>query len=386
MENVLKEPIAVIDVGAHSIKMEIAQFDAQGSKEVLTHLEYSIFLGSDVFTKGKITSKSMRHACKIISDCAALMKEYGVSKYKAVATSAVREALNQDIFINRVKVTSDIDVKILEPTEEMKLIFLAVKDAIEKRFGLQKHNAVICNIGTGSTQIAFIEKGVFRNIQTLKFGTLRLIEEIFTGISSRRLKDSIAPFIENIVESAFKSATESMTDMFIVVGATARALVSIQRDKPPKHIATISRKDFENIFSKVTEMTPAQLVEKYHLSDSIAIGLEPCCRLIEQIFKMISAKSIVIPIINTRDVLLRDIVLEASGEPDRFDEAMITSGVCGREIQLRQGAFRRGVQVCHDPLRHAEGYPQPRPEVPASAAACRDSARHGAVHLAGAAP
>lgn len=325
MTDYIIEPIAVIDIGSHSIRLEIAQYDEKGNKEQLNQLEDSIYLGADVFTKGKITSKNIRHTCNILINCAKLMQEYGVTKYKAIATSAVREAVNQDIFINRIKIESDIDVKVLEPSEEIKLIFLAVKDAVSKRFGLQKQNAIICAIGTGSTQLAFIEKGHFKTIQTLNFGTLRLIEEIFNKVSSRKLKESIDPFIENVVDGAIRMAPKSKSDLFIVVGATVRALVNIDRKQAPKQIATMSKKTFEKLLSQISGQTPTKLVEKHHLSDSIALGLEPCCNLLEHFFEITNANKLIIPIINTRDVILRNIIREEAGRPDAFAKEIVSS-------------------------------------------------------------
>lgn len=325
MSNDIKQPVAVIDIGSHSIRMEIAQFDLKGNKELLNQLDDSIYLGADVFTKGKITSKNIRHACKILSDCAKLMKEYDITKYQAIATSAVREADNQDIFINRIKIESNIDVKILEPAEEIKLNYLAVKDAISKRFGLQKHNAIICNIGTGSTQLAFIENGNFKATQTLNFGTLRLIEEIFSNVSSRKLHETIDPFIENVVDGVIRMAPKNRSDLFVVVGATPRALVNIDRKQAPKIIATVSRKQFEKLSAEISGLKPSELIEKYHLSDSIALGLEPCCNLLEHFFDITNADRLVIPLINTREVIMRDILREESGKPDAFAKEIISA-------------------------------------------------------------
>jgi exopolyphosphatase/guanosine-5'-triphosphate,3'-diphosphate pyrophosphatase len=335
-------PMAVIDIGSHSMRMEIAQFNAQGEKQILENPAHPLFLGSDVFTKGKVSAENIRHAVGILQDYSHLMKAYGVTKYRAVATTAVREAGNIDLFLNRIKFATGIEVAPLEPTEEIKLIFLAVKEAITKRFGMLNHNAVICSIGTGSTQFAFVEAGHLQSLQTLRFGTLRLVEEMFSDTNFRKLKDTLDPFIEDVVNNIARMAPTKRSDLFIVVGATPRSLVSIgRRQTRPVQIASMSRKNFSRIMDKIVGVPAAELSRKYQIADSVAMGLEPCCNLVDHLFQNSNAEKLIIPFINTRDIILKDFLRVAAGEPDHFVE------------EIAFAARHIGEQYKYD-ARHAE--------------------------------
>ena len=146
-------PIAVIDIGAHFVRLEIAQPNEDESKyESLEQLSQTVPLGLDVFTVGKISTTNTLLVCKILKDFTATLREYGIIHIKAVATSAVREAANSELFIDRVKRITGIEIKILETAEEARIMFLAIKEILGDNKYFNNVNSISCAIGTGSTQ------------------------------------------------------------------------------------------------------------------------------------------------------------------------------------------------------------------------------------------
>ena len=57
-----------------------------------------------------------------------IMDGYGVTRVRAVATSAVREASNAETFLDRVRVRTGIDVEVIDGSEESRLTYLAVSE------------------------------------------------------------------------------------------------------------------------------------------------------------------------------------------------------------------------------------------------------------------
>ncbi|MCB1195541.1 hypothetical protein KDK77_05090 [bacterium] len=318
--------LAIIDIGAHSARMEIVQFSQDGEIQVLDNLSQPIFLGTDVFRNGKISASNMRHCTRVIRDFGTVMKEYGVEQYRAVATSAVREAINRDIFLNKIRTDTGINLTVLDPSEELKLLYLSVKKLLEKNINLKVHNAVLFSIGTGSTHFASIEKGNLKNIQFLKFGTLRLIDELSTEITPQKIKDVIDPFVSTMVDDVARMSPAKKSDLLILVGATVRSLVDIEQGKKSeKNIAVLSREKFYALFQKIAASSIDDLVKTYGISDPIACGLTPCCNLIDNLLKNISAESIIVPSINTRDILIKAELQRLSNTPDPFEKEIISS-------------------------------------------------------------
>src|SRR3989304_5494868 len=94
-------PIAAIDIGSSAIRMEIAEIRPDASLHVLDLLKKGVQLGKDAFTQGHISEESIRAACETLRDFKRVLDTYGVLRYRAVATSAVRESSNSENFLDR---------------------------------------------------------------------------------------------------------------------------------------------------------------------------------------------------------------------------------------------------------------------------------------------
>ena len=88
------ETLAVIDIGSNSIRMVVGQVLPDGTLEILERLRRAVRLGQDTFRNGSIRAATMRSAVAILRDYRHVLNTYGVSRVRAVATSAVREATN----------------------------------------------------------------------------------------------------------------------------------------------------------------------------------------------------------------------------------------------------------------------------------------------------
>ena len=100
-----KRSVAVIDIGATSIRMAIADIDADGNVHLLENLSQAVTLGKDTFTQRRIRKSSIEECVRVLKSYRRLLLEYGISRpdqMRVIATSAVREAINRLAFLDRV--------------------------------------------------------------------------------------------------------------------------------------------------------------------------------------------------------------------------------------------------------------------------------------------
>ena len=90
------ELAAVIDIGSGELRLKTAQFSKTRIK-YLESLTYPLSLGRDTFNTGKIGFDKVEKACDIICNFMIIIREYGITNIRVVATTAVREATNMDI-------------------------------------------------------------------------------------------------------------------------------------------------------------------------------------------------------------------------------------------------------------------------------------------------
>jgi exopolyphosphatase / guanosine-5'-triphosphate,3'-diphosphate pyrophosphatase len=320
----IKEPIAVIDVGAHFARLEIAQVNADGkSYETLESLTQVAPLGVDVFTRGKISSANTYLVGKILKDFSDVLREYGVKKLKAVATSAVREASNSELFIDRVYKISGIKLEELETPLMARIMFLAVRDVIGNSFKFSKKNSMICAIGTGETQVSFVQSGKLRSSEAARLGSLRLVEELQSPLNATQLKLSIRPFVESAAEGIIAQSTLDLNSGLVMgTGSSVRALLDFlpedEKEIKKSKVKCLSRKQFDRIYEIVSELTPDEIAYKYNISDTLAQSIEPSCAILYHFLNSAQADKLIIPIISTRDAIIKDYIRELSDDDDPF--------------------------------------------------------------------
>jgi exopolyphosphatase/guanosine-5'-triphosphate,3'-diphosphate pyrophosphatase len=341
----IKGPIAVIDVGAHFARLEIVQVAADGKKyETLERLTQVAPLGMDVFTKGKISTENTFLVGKILKDYALIIKEYKVKFIKAVATSAVREASNSELFRDRVEHISGIKLEELEASTEARIIFMALRDTLDESLGFFSKNSLVCSIGTGATQVLFVEKGILKSAENTRLGSLRLLEELERPLSTTQLKEVIKPFVESAAHDLIAHSTVDLNEGLLVgTGSSVRALLHFaeELDNSQTGLKYITKENFDIIYNKISALTHEEIAETYKISDTLAQSLEPCCAILYHFFHSSNAEKLVIPAVNTRDAIIRDFLRQITGEKDPFIPYLVS---CIKTL---------GEKYCYD-SEHAE--------------------------------
>ena len=121
-------PVAVLDMGASAIRLVVAEMKPGEPMRILEEASRGVLLGKDTFTSGRLGAATVEATLKALEGFRRIMDAYGVVRYRAVATSAVREAGNRDTFLDRVRLRTGIDVEVIDGSEENRLTYLAVRE------------------------------------------------------------------------------------------------------------------------------------------------------------------------------------------------------------------------------------------------------------------
>ena len=168
--------------------MLIAELHPDGQVKILEQLERPLSLGRDTFRTGTLSAASIQKAVNVLRQYRALMDTYGVSHTRAVATSAVRGALNRDTFVDRVFLATGIEVEIIEGSQETLLTFAAVQRALGGHPEVGTGDALMFELGGGATEWALMRNGEVVASITHDLGTVRMRELLRTEETERRAK------------------------------------------------------------------------------------------------------------------------------------------------------------------------------------------------------
>src|SRR5262245_50294544 len=153
------KPVAVVDIGASALRLLVAEAQPGQPPAILEEASKGVLLGYDTFTSNRLGTKTIEAALRALEGFRRIMDTYGVVRYRAVATSAVREAQNRDTFLDRVKMRTGLEVEVIDGSEENRLTYLAVRDRLRGHAALSGADAVLVEVGGGSADIAVRREG-----------------------------------------------------------------------------------------------------------------------------------------------------------------------------------------------------------------------------------
>lgn len=78
------------------------------------------------YNNGKISYEMMEELCDVLADFARIIETYKVTEYRAYATSAMREARNNRIVLDQIRVRTGIQVRIISNSEQRFLGYKAI--------------------------------------------------------------------------------------------------------------------------------------------------------------------------------------------------------------------------------------------------------------------
>jgi len=313
MSNLL---MAAIDIGSSAIRMDIAEIHGEGQIRVLDSLKKGVQLGREAFTEGHLSQETIRAACDALRDFKKVMDTYGVARYRAVATSAVRESTNSETILDRLLMSTGLDVEVIDGPEENRLTLSAVMDSLRGAPDLGKEKTIVVEVGGGSTDVALLSNGELQQSGTFPLGSIRLRAGVSSGSAKhdqqlRFLKRQIASFLSNIKrEMDIRDAGH-----YIAMGGDVRFAARILNSSVPSmRLSTISKEAFSDFVDSLSRMTTDELVQKYSIPYLDAETLVPALLTYSQLLKETQAQDITISDASIRAGMLQDLAPSEQGK------------------------------------------------------------------------
>ncbi len=165
--------LAGIDIGSNSIRMIVAEVTPDGTDyRVIDDHKETTRLAHGLTQTGRLTPEAIAHSLDALRRMKALVEAHKADHLEAIATSAVREAVNGHEFIQLVKAHLDIEIEVIPPEEEGRLSFRSVC----RRFEVQDQQVLVFDLGGGSGELVFAANGIVEDIHSLPIGSVRMTE------------------------------------------------------------------------------------------------------------------------------------------------------------------------------------------------------------------
>ncbi len=293
------ETIAIIDLGSNSIRMSI--FDQNG--KVLSAYRQTIRLSEGMTEDMLLKKEPQMRAAAALKAYKGIIQAEGISAYRAVATAAVRKAKNKQEFLDLVKALADIDIEVIDGSQEAALDSLAIEKNLNCKSG------IICDIGGGSTELIGISQGGDIPMVSIPYGSRGICEMFFADGESddainraQKFADRLAA--ENGWVTAFKGS------VLVGIGGTLRAIAKLDLTDFGQAAVEGYEITAEHLTELIGKIEKAGMAERKAMAgigeraDIIAGGLV----LLKAVLKVMRPKKIAVADVGVREGVFYDLV------------------------------------------------------------------------------
>jgi exopolyphosphatase/guanosine-5'-triphosphate,3'-diphosphate pyrophosphatase len=347
---------AAIDIGSNSVRMLAAELEpgtpprAAVPLRVLAEDRQVTRLGEGVFRNGTIDDAAMALTLATLERMNASIRAQNVMAVRAVATSAVRDAGNQALFLERAAAVLGQSVEIISGQEEARLIHLGV----ESRWPHPYERLLIVDIGGGSAEVIEAERGRLRRAFSRPLGAVRL-QQVFLREDPPR-PDSLQRMEEFIEEKlavavAKIGAAHAPFDRAIGTAASASAVVCAanliaRSGREAADRKRVSTAQLRRLYRDLAGLNLAQRRKVTGLGYRRAEIIVPGVAVLLRTLESFGLKSLYYCAAGVRDGIVRDLAERGVGrERARLDREQRTL--------VEQFAKRFGVDLPH--ARHVAG-------------------------------
>jgi exopolyphosphatase / guanosine-5'-triphosphate,3'-diphosphate pyrophosphatase len=168
----IRTRLGAIDAGSNAIRVVIAELGIAGDLVRIEAERIPVRLGHNAFTQGVLDAQTIDTAVAAFVHFRERFDDNHVTIYRAVATSAVRNASNRDVLLHRLYHEAGIELEVIEGEEEARLVRKAVSQAFAQTATAPR---AILDLGGGSLEVNLRMGSAWRGT-SLPVGTVRLME------------------------------------------------------------------------------------------------------------------------------------------------------------------------------------------------------------------
>ncbi len=242
---------AVIDIGSNSARLVVYEKSSRFAFHLIHETTSRVRLPQNAYKhNGFLQDDAMKRTSKVLDNFLSIASSFKARKILCVATSALRDAPNRQIFIKQIRDKLGLNIKVINGVKEAMYSARACLNLLPPK------EAMVVDIGGGSTEFSYIIDKQIKNSISLPLGTVRIKELYFDCGDIEGAKKYIDEQLENLPLVHVKE--------LIGVGGTFRSIskaVLKTKEYPLDilHGFTFATKELEKIIKRILHATTKEL-------------------------------------------------------------------------------------------------------------------------------
>lgn len=289
------ETIAAIDLGSNALRAIIARKNGD-VLEIVKSFREPLRLGEDVFTMGVISESKMTQTEEAFIKLFHIFTEYNVTDAKAMATSAMRDSKNGPVLAKRIADATGIQIETIRGNKEAEIIFNAVSGQIN----LKKKNAILMDIGGGSTEIIIVKNGALIGVESFNVGTVRLLK-----LNQEELEKQISLQMDKMLVFIKSHLKIKDINLFIGTGGNLRRIGKIRKKilgRPSAELALFS--EINHMEEAILSMSYVDRIRRLELDQNRADVILPAIMLTHHLMQKLKMDKIHLPKVGLKEGII----------------------------------------------------------------------------------
>ena len=284
-----------IDIGSNAIRLLVSNIIVKEGKETQfkksSLVRVPIRLGADSFVKGFISEENIIRMVDAMKAFKLLMNVHNVEKYKACATSAMREAKNGTEVVKEIFNKTGVQIDIIGGKEEAAII--SSTDLNQLIGG--NNSYLYVDVGGGSTEFTIFSGGKITTSKSFKMGTVRLLNN----------KKSVNKEIFSNVEKWIKKNTKDLKNVSLIgSGGNINKLFKMSGRTEGKPISFIY---LNAQYQFLKQMSYQERISELSLNPDRADVIIPATKIYLSAMKWSGARKIYVPKIGLSDGIIKSL-------------------------------------------------------------------------------
>ncbi|HXX14266.1 MAG TPA: Ppx/GppA phosphatase family protein [Candidatus Eremiobacteraceae bacterium] len=331
--------IAAIDAGSNAVRLSVARAYSALDIEPLVTERYPLRLGEGVFVRHRFSEELLKKGVKAFRHLREIMNEFGVSKYRAVATSACREAQNRNVLVRRVKQTTGLVLEVISSKEESRL----GREAVFAALGPEVQAGCIADLGGGSLELSILrDHAVTQGVQ-LPLGTVRLMSTLsIPGVIRPAQAEQVRRYVRALLESRLPARPNLADRVAVALGGNAETLANVapgpRQDGLPSLEVSLLRERLPDILQRDLRARMKAYGVRRDRADVMAVA----ALIFLTLGRYLNIHNFLIPSVGLREGLLQETARDAFSrkEPHRYNaearQILVATRSFGRRLDYDQ--------------------------------------------------
>jgi exopolyphosphatase / guanosine-5'-triphosphate,3'-diphosphate pyrophosphatase len=331
--------IAAIDAGSNAVRLSVARAYSALDIEPLITERYPLRLGEGVFVRHRFSEETVRKAIKAFRHLHEIMEEYGVTKYRAVATSACREAQNRDSLTRGVKKATGIILEVISAKEESRL----GREAVFAALGPGAEAGCVVDLGGGSLEISILCDHTVTEGAQIPLGTVRLMSTLgIPGVIHPVEAEQVRRYVRALLESRLPRRPNLAERVAVALGGNAETLANVAPGPRQHGLPTLELSLLRERLPDILKRDVRSRMKAFGVRRDRADVMGVAALIFVALGRYLNIRNFAIPSVGLREGLLQEIAREAFSrkEPHHYDgnarQMLIATRSFGRRLDYDQ--------------------------------------------------